>query len=208
MIRPPTLAGAAFGDAADGDARRDDDARTAMSSALGIPTAWAWLHQVHGATVVRATAPGDLGDGDAAFTTEVMLPLVVGVADCFPVIVEGDGGVGIAHAGWRGTAVGVVPTLLEAMRGAGLTPRRAAIGPGIGPCCFEVGPEVLERFPDHGATTTWGTTSVDLRGALIEQLGDLEVWVSETCTMSGEGHHSYRRDGTPLRQAAVAWRPA
>jgi copper oxidase (laccase) domain-containing protein len=130
------------------------------------------------------------------------------VADCFPVIVEGAGGVGIAHAGWRGTSAGVVPALLQAMRGAGVGPVRAAIGPGIGPCCFEVGPEVAARFPGRVAATTWGTTSVDLRGALLDQLDGLEVWVAEACTMSGEGFHSYRRDGTPLRQAAVAWRPA
>ncbi len=208
MIRPPAMAGAAFGDASDGDPRHDDAARAALAAALGIPADWAWLRQVHGADVVRATTPGHLGEGDAVFTTEPMLPMAVGVADCFPVIVAGEAGIGIAHAGWRGAAAGVVGALVGAMRAAGITPQRAAIGPGIGPCCFEVGPEVAERFPRHGATTTWGTPSVDLRAALLDQLGGLDVWVSDDCTMSGEGFHSFRRDGTALRQVAVAWRPA
>lgn len=206
MIRPPGFSGAAFGDAADGDGRDDDAVRAEVSSRLGIPSDWVWLRQVHGSTVLRASQPGRLDEADAVFTTEVGLPIAIATADCFPVIVEGAGGVGIAHAGWRGAAAGVVGSLLEAMRSAGIEPTRAAIGPGIGECCFEVGDDVAERFPHREAETSWGTRSVDLRGALRSDLEGLDVWVSETCTMSGTGYHSYRRDGTSLRQVAVAWR--
>ena len=207
MIRPPEFGGAAFGDAADGDPRTDDAARLAMAGRLGIPEGWAWLHQVHGTEVLHATHPGPLGEADAAFTAEPGLPIVVATADCFPVIVEGVGGVGIAHAGWRGAAAGVITSLLGAMAVHGITPIRAAVGPGIGACCFEVGPEVTERFPGHGAMTSWGTPSVDLRAAIVAALGGLETWVADTCTMSGVGYHSHRRDGTRRRQVAVAWLP-
>ncbi|MCB2222934.1 MAG: polyphenol oxidase family protein [Actinobacteria bacterium] len=207
MIRPPGFAGAAFGTAADGNGRDDPAAREAVSSSLGIPSDWAYVRQVHGSGVVEATAPGRLGDADALRTRRPGLPMAVATADCFPVVLEGPGAAGIAHAGWRGAVAGVVPALREAMAAAGAAPVRAAIGPGIGPCCFEVGPEVAERFPGHTAATAAGTTGVDLPAVLRSQLGGLEVWEAGECTMCGAGYHSYRRDGTDLRQIGVAWLP-
>lgn len=208
MIRPDGFRGAAFGDASDGDARSDPSARRRMSDRLGIPTDWAWLRQVHGADVVRVVEAGPQGVGDAAYTSTPGLPIAVSTADCYPVIVESPGAVGIAHAGWRGAATGVVEALIRGMAAAGHEPARAAIGPGIGACCFEVGPDVGERFRGHEATTDWGTTAVDLSAVVRAALGDLEVWVSGICTMSNEAYHSHRRDATPQRQVAVAWLPA
>ncbi|OFW66651.1 MAG: hypothetical protein A2Z12_08460 [Actinobacteria bacterium RBG_16_68_21] len=207
MILPPGFVGAAFGDAADGDPRRDPEAGRRLSARLGIPPDWAWLRQVHGAVVLRADGAGPLGEGDAAFTTRPGLPIAVATADCFPVVIEGDGGTGIAHAGWRGAAAGVVGALRQTMSAAGIAPRRAAIGPGIGACCFEVGLDVADRFPGRQSTTAWGTSSVDLRGELVAALDGLDVWMTEACTMSDVGYHSFRRDGTALRQVAVAWLP-
>jgi len=205
MIRPGSLPGVVFGDGSDGDPRRDPEARRRMAAAAGIGTEWAWMRQVHGITVVRATAPGVLGDADAVFTTVPELPLAVGVADCYPVALVADGGVGIAHAGWRGVVGGVVSRLREAMSAAGVAPHLAAIGPGIGPCCFEVGPEVAEQFPRFVTMTSRGTEGVDLPAALRSQLVGLTVWESGVCTMSDPAYHSFRRDGTPERQAAVVW---
>jgi hypothetical protein len=207
MIRPPGFRGAVFGDASDGDGRSHHESRVAIATSLGIAMDWAWMHQVHGRGVVRVTAAGPQGDADAAFTSEPGLPLAVYTADCYPVVVEADGAVGIAHSGWPGTAGGVVPALLDAMTAAGFRPARAAVGPGIGACCFEVGPEVAARFPDNQGQTSWGTTSVDLAGAIAGALSGLEVWVSGGCTMSDDGYHSHRRDGTAERQVAVAWLP-
>ena len=205
MIRPSGFRGAAFGAAADGNGRDDPDRRRAISDELGLPRDWARLRQVHGALVHRAERPGLLGEGDAAFTTVPGLPLVVATADCYPVVLEGDGMAGIAHAGWRGTVAGVVGALAAAMTGAGAVLQRAAIGPGIGPCCFEVGPEVAERFPGHAVTTRWGSAGVDLPAVLRTQLAGLEVWESGVCTRCTDGFHSYRRDATDSRQVGVAW---
>jgi len=205
MIRPPAFRGAAFGDA--GDDTEDESGRVSISNRLGISVDWGRLRQVHGRGVVRARGAGVLGEADAAFTTEVGLPLAVYTADCFPVIIEGAGGIGIAHAGWRGAAAGVVAGLRTAMVEAGIDPLRAAVGPGIGPCCFEVGPDVARRFPGCEATTTWGTVAVDLRAAIVADLAHLEVWVADACTMCGDGYHSFRRDRTSDRQATVAWLP-
>jgi copper oxidase (laccase) domain-containing protein len=158
---------------------------------------------VHGTKVVRARGPGRLGEADAAFTTEPGLPIAVGTADCYPVIVEGDGGVGIAHAGWRGVDGGVVGALLAAMRGRARhgalrsgRDRHAASGWGLR----------WQRI--HGVCdTTWGTPSIDLVAAVAAALEGLEVWVAGSCTMSDDGYHSYRRDGTRRRQVGVAWLP-
>jgi YfiH family protein len=209
MIRPPGLSGAAFGDAALGNGRDDPDARSRISALLGIPEAWARLRQVHGASVLRAGHAGDLGEGDAAFTEVADLPLVVATADCLPVVLEGRGGVGIAHAGWRGVVAGVVPALRNAMAAAGIPAGRAAIGPGIGPCCFEVNGDVAAKFAPHRVmTTSWGTTSVHLAGAIRDQLSGLEVWAADECTMCDPAYRSYRRDRTEERQVGVAWLPS
>ncbi len=205
MIRPPGFGGAAFGTAADGDGRHDLEARRRICRELGIPDAWAGVHQVHGNRVWPVAGPGLQGDGDALFTTVPRLPLAIGTADCFPVVLEGPGAVGLAHVGWRGAAAGVVRALREAMEGAGAAPTRAAIGPGIGPCCYEVGPEVLERLGGFGAPTRRGTTGVDLAAAAAADLPGVEVWQSGICTSCGTGFHSYRRDGGRERQVTVAW---
>lgn len=207
MIRPPGFRGAAFGAAADGDGRSDEAARRGISRALGLPEAWACLHQVHGRQVRRASAPGLQGEGDALFTTVAWLPLAVGTADCLPVVLEAPAAVGLAHVGWRGAAAGLVAALRGAMEAEGLVARRAAVGPGIGPCCFAVGPEVAAALPAHRAATRTGQESIDLPGAVVAALDGLEVWQSGECTCCGAGFHSYRRDGTRQRQVTVAWLP-
>jgi copper oxidase (laccase) domain-containing protein len=136
-----------------------------------------------------------------------MLPLAVGTADCLPIVIEGRTSVAVVHAGWRGLAAGVVESALEAMIGAGDAPLRAAIGPAIGPCCYEVGGDVTDRFPGFEARTTWGAPSVDLKGAASVKLAGLELWVSPRCTMTDPELWSHRGAGTRLRQVAVAWVP-
>lgn len=207
MIRPPGLRAAAFALAADGDARHDRTAREAIAFGLGIPAAWGWARQVHGADVLLVTAPGDQGDGDALLTDTVGVPLAVTTADCVPIVVEGRTSVAVVHAGWRGLAAGVVAAALSAMRAVGDAPVAAAIGPAIGPCCYEVGDEVAGRFTAATATTTWGAKSVDLRAAAVAQLPGVPVWVSERCTMTDPELNSHRRDGTKKRQVTVAWLP-
>ena len=208
MIRPPGFRGAAFGSAADGDGRSDEAARRRISRSLGLCEAWAYVHQVHGRRVWRASRPGLQGDGDALFTTIPGLPLAVGTADCLPVVLAAVEGVGLAHVGWRGAAAGVVSALRSAMEAEGLAPRRAAVGPGIGPCCFTVGPEVAAALPVFGAVARTGAASIDLPGAVVAALDGIEVWRSPECTCCGTGYHSHRRDGTRRRQVAVAWLPA
>lgn len=205
MIRPPGFLGVAFGAAADGDGRFDPQARQRISRELGIAADWAYPHQVHGAHVLRAALPGPQGDGDAVFTTLPGLPLAIGTADCLPVALEGPGGVGLAHVGWRGAAAGVVAALRSAMERAGAAPVRAAIGPGIGPCCYQVGPDVQEQLLAFRSRTRRGGEAVDLRAAAAAALAGLEVWRAAVCTCCGAGYHSFRRDAGRERQVGVAW---
>lgn len=207
MIRPEEAPGVAFGTAADGDPRRDQDAARSLASELGISSEWAWVRQVHGAGVVAVTEPGLAGEADAVITVEPGLPVAVSVADCLPVAVIGASGAGMAHAGWRGVVAGVVDATVAAMVDAGAEPHTAVIGPGIGPCCFEVGPDVAQRFDGSGSLTTWGTTSVDLIAAVREQLGDLRVVELDACTHHDRRFHSFRRSATSARQFGVAWLP-
>jgi YfiH family protein len=208
MIRPEGFRGAAFGTAADGDARHDAASRIAMAERLGIPTEWATIHQVHGPTVLRVAGPGFAGDADGLITETPGVPLVVATADCVPVIVEGGHTTAVVHAGWRGVAARVLERAVEVMVSTGDRPLRVAIGPAIGPCCYEVGAEVVAAIDGFTGTTTWGTRSVDLRAALAEQAGDVEVWRSERCTYTDETLHSYRENATTARQVAVTWFPS
>jgi YfiH family protein len=217
MIRPPgepsnsrtanDWAGVAFTDASEGDVLGDQAARMAVSDQLGIDSNWATLTQVHGGNVVEATGPGNWGEADAIYSAARGLPLAIFTADCAGVVLLGERAVGVAHAGWRGAATGVVAALYSAMALAGHTPRAAAVGPVIGPCCLEVGTEVADRFPGLTAMTTWGTISVDLGAAIAAQLDGLEIWSAGVCTRHEPGWFSHRKDGTANRLAALGWLP-
>jgi YfiH family protein len=117
--------------------------------------------QVHGTSVAVAGA-ADTGRGwharetsisgtDALVTREAGVPLAILVADCAPIALVAPGGVlGVVHAGWRGLAGGVLEAVLRQMvqRGGGApSDYRAAIGPCIRGCCYEVGEEVWRHFP-------------------------------------------------------------
>lgn len=208
MIRPAGLVGAAFGTVAEGDGRSDPATRDRLWADFGVPTRWALVDQVHGASVAEATEGGDLGEADAAFTSQPSLAIAVATADCVPIAIEGPDVAGVAHAGWRGMAAGVITALIDAMHRAGLKPARAGIGPSIGPCCYEVGAEVVSKFDRFSAVTTWGTDSVDLWSAAEAELDGLEVVRLDECTRCGTGLHSYRRDGTTERQITLAWLPS
>jgi hypothetical protein len=205
MKRPPGDNGVAFTDGGDGDQRHDLPARSAVSSWLGISRSWATLRQVHGNRVVRATGPGELGEADGMWTDLLDLPLAVFTADCFGVVLISRDAVGVAHAGWRGAAEGVVTALRVEMESEGHVTTTAAIGPGIGPCCFEVGPDVAERFPDEVTETTWGAPSVDLPTSIRRELEGLEVWVDGACTRHTPGLLSHRENRTMLRMASIGW---
>ena len=178
---------------------------------------WTWLRQVHGTEVVRVDEPGGAAGAraDAAVTDRPGCALAVLTADCAPVaLASPEGVIGVAHAGWRGVAAGVVEATVAEMRALGATELSAAIGPCIRPGCYEFGPaeldEVAARLGESvRATTTGGRPALDLpravRGALV-RAGVDDVDDAGTCTACSAQHFSWRARKEQQRQAAVIWR--
>jgi len=109
------------------------------------------LRQIHSAVSLLAHKPGCVGEGDALVTRARGVAVSVRTAVCFPILLADPETRAVAaiHAGWRGTGAGVVRTSLDRMRSEfGTDPRNvfAAIGPGIGACCYEVGIDVARQF--------------------------------------------------------------
>jgi purine-nucleoside/S-methyl-5'-thioadenosine phosphorylase / adenosine deaminase len=207
MIVPPGVRGVAFGTRSLGDGRSDVKRRAAISSELGIAAEWATITQVHGARVVLASKPGHYGEADALVTGAPGLPIAIATADCVPVVLVGDRSRAVAHAGWRGVAAGVVPAAVKTMRSNGDAPVVAVLGPHIGPCCYEVGREVVDAIGGFSSRTRSGSLSVDLGAAVRSQLGGIETIDMDRCTHDDTAMASYREDGTSERQVTIAWIP-
>jgi YfiH family protein len=182
------------------------------------------LRQVHGNQVFLADRhlpmPGP-PEGDAATSGDPWRALTVQVADCVPLLMaSGSGEVAVAHAGWRGTAAGVAMAASRALGDA--TRQIAAIGPSIGPCCYEVGAELRDRVRDGGwprGADDWfeqraGRWYLDLWRANFDQLVNAgveaeSIHVSRLCTFCHpDWFPSYRRDGTGAGRLAGFIRPA
>lgn len=163
------------------------------------------MTQVHGVEVLRVSDAGPAGEADGLMTDVADLPLAVRTADCVPVVIHATDAVAVVHAGWRGMAARAVAGAVEAMTLAGYRPTRAAIGPAIGPCCYEVGDEVVAAFSGRASVTMSGSTSIDLWSEAESQLAGLAVWRADLCTHCEEHFHSYRATGTSQRQTTVGW---
>ncbi len=190
-----------------------------------LPSPPLWLQQVHGSAVVdmdtpRASTAGVLV-GDAAVTRVPGRVLAVLSADCLPVLLVDEQArvVGIAHAGWRGLAAGVLENTVGAMRAAlGVdAPIVAWLGPAIGPEAFEVGPEVFEAFCAHqpeaacafrpaGRAGKWMADLYSLARQRLAAVGVDRVGGGALCTVGDPARfYSYRRDGVTGRLASLIW---
>jgi YfiH family protein len=160
----------------------------------------ATLRQIHSTACVAAAGRGGvLGVGDALLENTPGSVVAIKTADCLPILLvdERRRAVAAVHAGWRGTVAGMAQRAVEAMGaqfGSLAGDLHAAIGPGIGKCCYEVGPEVAAQFGQQGRA------HVDLAAANRRQLMDAgvtpeRIYASNLCTMCrGEEFHSFRRD--------------
>jgi polyphenol oxidase len=160
----------------------------------------ATLKQIHSSSCVAAGGrSGVLGEGDALLENTPGGVVAVKTADCIPVLLidERVRAVAAVHAGWRGTAARIAPGTVAAMRqrfGTRADDLHAAIGPGIGKCCYEVGPEVAAQFGGQGRV------HIDLAAENRRQLEEIgvtpsRIYASNLCTMCRAGEfHSFRRD--------------
>jgi YfiH family protein len=187
---------------------------------------FARVRQVHGARVVRADAPCEPGEeADVVLSAAEGVAACVSVADCVPILLAdpGTGAVAAVHAGWRGTLAGAAAAAVEALRREfGAPPERlvGAVGPSIGPCCYEVSEELAARFRDEiqGGVVREGEgrpPRLDLpasNGWILSRAGvsPARIHVLGTCTSCDRDRFfSHRRDrGRTGRQMAfIAPRP-
>jgi polyphenol oxidase len=180
----------------DDDAGRVRDNRERVRAAVGAERL-AQGRQVHGTRVV-VDAEG-IEEADGQVTTVPGVAAMVLVADCLPVALAGPERVGMVHAGWRGLAAGVLDGGVEATGAVA-----AAIGPGIGPCCYEVGDDVRAVFGTREPTLDLNA----IARARLEAAGVRDIHDCGLCTScDAERFFSHRRDrGVTGRQAGLAWR--
>jgi polyphenol oxidase len=189
--------------------------RTRLATALGLQADRVLMGlQVHGSEVLAHRAPQEPSpyaspgsplpevDGNAT-SIPGLAPLVL-VADCLPVALAGAGGVAMLHCGWRGLATGIVARGAETVAADS-----AAIGPGIGPCCYRVGPEVLARFDGLAEEVAEGPM-LDLAEVVRRQLraaGVERIESTGLCTScEPQLFFSHRRDGERSgRQGGLVW---
>ena len=132
-------------------------------------------------------------------------------ADCLPIAIAGPDAVAMVHAGWRGLAGGVIAEGVRAVSGLSAGGAlAAAIGPGAGPCCYEVGEDVHAAFSADGPGVRRGR-NLDLKAIAqrqLERAGVDQVYDVGLCTICSEDSlfFSHRRDnGVTGRQAGIAW---
>jgi hypothetical protein len=145
---------------------------------------------------------------DGHLTRERGLAALVLVADCLPVAIAGDGTVAMLHCGWRGLAGGLIAKAAERMSAHAPSACAAAVGPGIGACCYEVGEEVLDAFAGYDGVADGRMLNLraiadhQLRAAGIEQIEHVDYCTS----CHPELFFSHRRDnGVTGRQGGMAW---
>ena len=194
------------------EVERVDENRRIACEALGADVEKLALnYQVHSNRVLRAVATIRGEHADGLWTDEPGLPILAMSADCLPIAVAREDpsapGVAVLHAGWRGLLAGIVAAGTDALGNGALA---AAIGPAIGPCCYEVGEEVAahfrERFGDDvvraGRLDLWTSAERALRAAGVERVDRFD-----RCTAcEPETFFSHRRDaGRTGRQGVIAY---
>ncbi len=194
------------------DVAHVDENRCIACAAIGADLETLALnYQVHSDRVLRAAAGMRGEHADGLWTEEPGLPILAMSADCLPIALarvdSSTPAVAVLHAGWRGLLAGIVAAGAEALGSGALA---AAIGPGIGPCCYEVGEEVVapfrERFGDDVVRgrrlDLWTSAERALRAAGVERVDRFD-----RCTAcEPETFFSHRRDaGRTGRQGVIAY---
>jgi hypothetical protein len=204
--------------------------RSIVASRLGIePERFIYLEQVHSTSVRRATSvdgaraldPGDaFAETDGSYSFEPLTVLAVLTADCLPVALAHRDGLFVAllHAGWKGTIGNIVSSALSAIRReVSFDPQEivAVMGPGIGPCCYQVDEgrafSFVEEYGDDAGVVRWGARpSIDLFAAnrinlIREGLREENIKTAGFCTCCNPDCFSFRREGRTGRQAALLY---
>jgi YfiH family protein len=206
-VSEPPFDGLNLGLLTDDDSEAVAENRRRLAAALDfVPGQVVYARQIHGTRLVEHPTElrNDLPAADGHVLREPGIAALVFTADCLPVAVAGPRGVAMMHAGWRGLAGGILAAGVEAV---GAT--SAAIGPGIGLCCYEVGDEVLDAFSDlgEGAATGRRLNLAEVARRQLARAGVERVESAGLCTScEAELFFSHRRDaGRTGRQGGIAW---
>lgn len=174
-----------------------------LLAARGLGGDPAFVRQVHGADVLRVERGGLAGRADALLTSRPGLPLCISTADCLPIVLYDPraGRLASVHAGWRGTvrsvAAAAVRRLIET--GSAAADVVAAIGPSIGPCCYEVDAPVLERLQAAFPASWEGWVTPKGPGKWM-----LDLWQANVDQLAGAG---IRRERIDLMGFCTGCRP-
>lgn len=156
------------------------------------------LRQIHSAVSFAVTEPGCAGEGDGLTTASVGVTLSVRTADCYPILLADPSNRAVAaiHAGWRGTAQRIVTAVLNRMSDLyGTRPGDvvAAIGPGIGECCYEVGEEVARRFGyEHAGRLD--LAEINRQMLVTSGVPGTQIEILGLCTFCDPRFYSFRRE--------------
>jgi YfiH family protein len=182
--------------------------RQRLSTDVGLPLAQGF--QVHGTAIKvwgQRADPNTTPEVDGHVTARRDIAPIVLVADCLPIVLSSESAIAVVHAGWRGIVGGVIEAAIRELRALGTDDDtlHASIGPGAGPCCYEVGGEAKEGLKAHLVGN-----NADLKAAAGKRIADCgadSVQDVGLCTMCDDRFFSHRRDGGITgRQAGIAWR--
>ena len=196
--------------------------RRRLVAGLGLPAEPVWLEQVHGTHIRRIDAgpriDDDRGPADGAVTRRAGVVLAVMTADCLPVLLAARDGseVGVAHAGWRGLAGGVLAAAVAAFERPP-DALQAWLGPAISQSAFEVGDEVRVAFAGFGPAGAaafkpgrigrWQADLYALARLALEAAGVSAVFGDVACTLGNPTRFfSHRREAPCGRLATLIWR--
>jgi YfiH family protein len=171
----------------------------------------------------RSDSYDDWPEADIAVSDDPDVALSVRAADCVPILLADrrTGAIAAIHAGWKGTAAGASMVAVQSLTSRfGTNPEDviAAVGPSIGPCCYEVGPNLASHFASHAEAPRWFTRDarphLDLWSATRDQLASAgvppqQIHLCALCTFDYPAlFHSYRRDGRHAGRLVAAIRSA
>jgi YfiH family protein len=185
-----------------------EENRRRLCEAVGAETdRLAMNRQVHAATLNRAAA-GERGrEGDGLWTDEPGVPMLKLTADCLPVALarrNGEPALALLHAGRLGLLEGILQAGVATLGGR----VAAAVGPGIGPCCYEVGDDIADTYRARFGNAAVRGRNLDLwsvTDSILREAGVASVERLDMCTACNSEFFSHRRDGVTGRQGVIGY---
>lgn len=195
MIRSSLIKHAYFTSSLDGDIKK-------VLKEIKSDLNFAEMKQTH-SSVVKTINNEGIYESDGLETNILDLPLVVRVADCMPILMQSTNLISAVHAGWRGINNSIFE---KSLRNHNFKSLKISIGPHAKECCYEVQEDLKQLFPLSTIEFN-GRYYLNLKKRIEEFCikENIELEVSNHCTICDDNYYSYRRTSTPHRQFGVIW---